>query len=87
MMMKNIASSIDLASAWLHSIPSWLIWPKIEYTVHIALPKRPINQFKPVKETKGPKSLLSYNIHTVILEVLEVPRIPDKSWQWNVLRV
>ena len=35
--------------ALVHSIPSWLVGAEIECTVHAALPKRPIDQFKPVQ--------------------------------------
>ena len=34
--------------ALVHLIPSWLVWAKIECTVHDALPKWPINRFQPV---------------------------------------
>ena len=35
-----------------HLIPFWLIWAKTECTVHLSLPKRPINQFKPIQKSK-----------------------------------
>ena len=34
------------SSALVHSVPSWLIWAEIEFKVHVALTKSPINQFK-----------------------------------------
>ena len=35
-----------------HLIPFWLVWLEIKYKVHITLPKRPINQFKPVQQSR-----------------------------------
>ena len=51
----------------VHLIPSWLILAKIECTVHIALPKQPINQFKPLKQSRQ-QALGAYclEIYTVI---------------------
>ena len=37
--------------ALVHLIPSWLVCAEIELTRHIALPKQPINQYKPVQES------------------------------------
>ena len=54
---------LDYSRALVNSIPSWLVWPEIEFTVsvYVTLLIRPINQFKPVsaKQTTGNKSLLS----------------------------
>ena len=33
-------------------IPSWLLLAEINSTVHVALPKPPINQFKPVQQSR-----------------------------------
>ena len=33
-------------------IPSWLVWAEIECTVHVALPKWPMNQFIPVHQSR-----------------------------------
>ena len=30
----------------------WPVWVDIESTVHVVLPKRPVNQFKPVQQRK-----------------------------------
>ena len=37
--------------ALVHLIPFWLFWADIECMVHVALPKRPINQFEPVEQS------------------------------------
>ena len=39
-------------SALIHLIPSCLVCSEIESTMHVALPKQPINQFKPVDKSK-----------------------------------
>jgi hypothetical protein len=33
-------------------VPSWLVWADIECTMQVALPKRPINQFQPVQQSR-----------------------------------
>ena len=38
--------------ALVHSIPLWLVWTEIECTMHDALPKGPINQFKPAQQSR-----------------------------------
>ena len=35
----------------VHLIPSWLVCSETECTVHVALPKWPMNQFKPVQQS------------------------------------
>ena len=30
----------------VHLIPSWLVWAEIKGTVHVSLPKGPLNQFE-----------------------------------------
>ena len=54
-----------------NSIPSRLVWTGIECMVLVALPKRPINQFKPVQQSRQ-KALRAYcpDIYTVILALL-----------------
>ena len=36
----------------VHLIPSWLVWAEIECSVHLGLPKQPINLFKPVQQIR-----------------------------------
>ena len=38
----------------VHSIPSWMVWAEIECKVMlpVALPKQPLNQFKPVQQIR-----------------------------------
>ena len=45
-------NSKTLATLWLWYNPFWLVWVEIECTMHAALPRRPINQFKPVKQSR-----------------------------------
>ena len=46
------------------SIPSRLVWAYINRMVHVVLPKRSIDQFKPVQQIRlRVKSLLSNNIY------------------------
>ena len=47
-------------------IPSLMFWTEIESTVHVDLPKRPINQFKPVHQSRQ-QALKTYcpNIYCV----------------------
>ena len=50
-----------------HSFYFWLVRAEIKCTVHVALPKRPINQFKVVQcaMQKTSKKAYSSNIYTV----------------------
>ena len=43
----------------VNSISSLLVWEEIGYTVHVALPKQPINHFKPVQQSRQ-QELRSY---------------------------
>ena len=52
--------------ALVHLIPSWLVWAEIECTVHVSLPKQPINQFKPVQQSRY-QVLRAYCPYTYIL--------------------
>ena len=48
----HILDSKTLYSLTLvHLIPSWLVCSETECTVHVALPKWPMNQFKPVQQS------------------------------------
>ena len=47
-------------------ISSWLVWAEIECTVHVSLPKQPINQFKPVQQSRY-QVLRAYCPYTYIL--------------------
>ena len=38
--------------ALVNSIPFWLVLAEIECTAHVALPKRPINKFKPDQQRR-----------------------------------
>ena len=55
----------------VHLIPSWLVCAEIECTVHVALLKRTISQFKPVQQSRK-QALISYwhNIHTLSSSLL-----------------
>ena len=44
--------ALRYSSSLVHLIPSWLVWAEIECTMHLALLKRPINQFKPVLQSR-----------------------------------
>ena len=35
-----------------HSILSWLVWAETKMTMNAALPKWPVNQYKPVEQSK-----------------------------------
>ena len=50
----------------VHSISSWLHWTEIECTLNAALPKRSINLFKPVQQSRQ-KAQRAYcpNVYTV----------------------
>ena len=41
-------------------ISSWLIWAKIQCTFHIGLPKRVINKFEPVQQSRQQLALRAY---------------------------
>ena len=69
--------------ALVHLISSWLVWTEIEFTVHVALPKLPISQFKPVQQSRQ-QALRAYcpNIYTV------TPGIAHDCWiqyQWKTI--
>ena len=50
----------------MHSNSSWLAWAEIDWSVYVALPKQPIHQFGPVRQSRQ-KRLRAYcpNIYTV----------------------
>ena len=43
---RNSIFISTVSSQLVHLIPFCLVWAEIECTVHVALPKRPINQFR-----------------------------------------
>ena len=52
--------------ALVHLIPSFLVWEEIKFMVHVAMAQRPMNQLKPVQQSRQ-QALISYcpNIYTV----------------------
>ena len=50
----------------VHLIPFWQVWAAVVCTVHVALHKRPINQFQPLqqKRQQGLRAYCSY-LYTV----------------------
>ena len=54
-------------------VPLWLVWTSIECTVHVALPKWPINQFKPVQQSRQ-QALKAYclniYVYSTVLEFI-----------------
>ena len=58
--------ALSYSLALVHSIHSWLVWAEIECTVHIAMPKRPFDQFWLVQQSRE-KGQISWcpNIYTV----------------------
>jgi hypothetical protein len=63
-----------------HLIPTWLFWAEIECTVRFALPKWPIDKFKPVQQIRQ-QVLIAYcpNINTYS-KLLEAPVIKKQDW-------
>ena len=58
----------------VHLIPSVLVWAEIVYFVYVALTKWPINQFKPVQQSRQQwRRAYCPNIYTVYFWV-RVPR-------------
>ena len=55
----------------VHLIPSWLVWAEVKCSVHVALQKWPINQFKPVKQSKK-QELRAYCLNIYFLLTWQV---------------
>ena len=47
----------------MHSIPSLVVWAEIESMVHVPQPKQPVNNFKPVQESRQ-RALRAYCRYT-----------------------
>ena len=65
---QQFQSTIDAHEPiWVHSIIFLLVYTEIKHTVHVALSKLPINQFKPVQQSRQ-QALSAYcpNIYTVL---------------------
>ena len=60
----DLSYSLSIGTFNFHS---WLVWPEIKCMVHVALPKRLINQFKPVQQSR--QQALSYEL-TVLISIL-----------------
>ena len=74
----------------VHSFPSWLVWAEVKFMVHVALPKQPINPFKPVQQNRKQAlraycpiyilCRLSYNVlnntlgHSSLSYFIQIPR-------------
>ena len=70
--------------AFVHLIPSWLVWAEIECTVHVALPKWPISKLTIVPQSRQQvlRAYCPIYNHTVLYSLQSTN--PGTKWYFRV---